>query len=144
MKILYPLLFIVLLTGCWDTGQGEKVGQIIKLNRQGVFCKTWEAELIRGGLNNGSGAASTLFDFTIEDSRLVQEVQNALDGQYEVKIHYNMEWTTACRSDSAEHFLQRIERLSSPGHALQVAPAVDPIEKKRMELKRQLLELEKQ
>jgi hypothetical protein len=131
----------LLLWGCWDTGRGEKVGQIIKLNRQGLFCKTWEAELIRGGLNNGSGAASTLFDFTIEDEKLVPDVQAALDGQYEVKIYYNMENATACRSDSQDHFLNKIERLHGQGHALEVSPGPDPKEQKRLELLRQLREL---
>ncbi len=69
-------LGVLCLAGCKDMGNGEKVGQIIKLNRQGFFCKTYEAELIRGGLNNGSGAASTLFDFTIEDERLIPAVQS--------------------------------------------------------------------
>ncbi len=136
--------FSLSLCGCGDCGDGEKVGQIIKLNHQGAACKTWEAELIRGGLNNGSGAASTLFDFTIEDERLVPAIQDAIDKQYEVKIHYNMEGVTLCRSDSDSHFLQRIEALRDPGHALQVSPQQqpDPREIKRQELLKQLKELE--
>jgi|ERR1017187_2799093 hypothetical protein len=138
-------LSFLFISGCWDTGSGEKVGQIIRLNRQGVFCKTWEAELIRGGLNNGSGAASTLFTFTIEDERLVPAVKDALDQQYEVKIHYNMEGVTYCRSDGDDHFLNGIEKLSAPGHPLQLQPqqAPDPKEQKRQELLRQLKELER-
>lgn len=140
-----PLLLLALaatLTGCWDTGRGEKVGQIIKLNRQGVFCQTWEAELIRGGLNNGSGAASTLFHFTIEDQRLVPGVQAALDGQYEVKIFYNMELTSCCRSDSQDHFLNKVERLEGQGHPLEVLPSLTPKEQKRLDLLKQLRELQ--
>lgn len=141
-RLIIPLASLLLIS-CKDQGYGEKVGQIIKLNKQGFFCKTWEAELIRGGMNNGSGAASTLFDFTIEDPRLVAAVQDALDKQYEVKIHYNMEAATACRSDSNDHFLNSIERLSAPGHALQIeAPAVDPVQQKRLELLKQLKDLE--
>lgn len=142
IKIIGVSFLCLVLCGCWGTGDGEKVGQIIKLNRQGAFCKTWEAELIRGGLNNGSGAASTVFDFTIEDMRLLPQIQDALDKQYEVKIHYNMELATLCRSDSGNHFLTGIERLQSPGHGLQVAPTVDPKEEKRQELLRQLKELQ--
>ncbi len=114
-RIVFVLVGALMLTACGDTGRGEKVGQIIKLNKQGLFCQTWEAELIRGGLNNGSGASSTVFDFTIEDPDLVPAVQAALDGQYEVKIHYNMEWSKACRSDSGDHFLNRVERLQGQG-----------------------------
>lgn len=138
-------LCILVLSGCKDTGYGDKVGQIIKLSKQGFVCKTWEAELIRGGLNNGSGASSTVFDFTIENEALVKYVQDALDKQYEVKIHYNMEFTTACRSDSGDHFLDSIERLNNQGHPLQVNEyKPDPKELQRLELLRQLKELEKQ
>lgn len=138
MLLLLPILIVC---GCKDMGHGEKVGQIIKLNKQGFFYQTWEAEIIRGGLNNGSGASSTLFNFTIEDPSLVPAVQAALDGQYEVKITYNMEFATWGRSDSGDHFLNRIERLNGQGHALEVKPATDPREQKRQELLRQLRDL---
>lgn len=141
IRILALTALATLLTGCWDTGTGEKVGQIIKLNKQGVFCQTYEAELIRGGLNNGSGASSTIFDFTIEDTALVPQIQEALDKQYEVKIHYRMENVTLCRSDSDNHFLTGIERMNQQGHPMEVAPAEDPREAKRRELQRQLDEM---
>lgn len=116
---------------------------LTKLNKQGVFCQTYEAELIRGGLNNGSGASSTIFDFTIEDAALISQIQDALDKQYEVKIHYRMEGLTFCRSDSDDHFLAGIERLNKQGHPMEVAPAEDPREAKKRELQRQLNELNK-
>lgn len=137
--VLLPLFLI--MSACWDTGDGEKVGQIIKLNKQGAFCQSWEAELIRGGLNNGSGASSTVFDFTIEDPHLVPAIQAALDGQYEVKIKYHMEMNTLCRSDSQSHFLTSVERLTGQGHPMEVQPT-DPREIKRQELRKQLKKLE--
>lgn len=71
--------------------QGTKVGTVIKLSQDGVLssCKTWEGELIRGGLSNGSGGFSTTpLYFTVNDPHLLQEVNKALDGQYEVEISY--------------------------------------------------------
>lgn len=127
---------------CHDTGTGEKVGQIIKLNKQGVFCQTYEAELIRGGLNNGSGASSTIFDFTIEDEKLIPAIQDALDKQYEVKLKYRMEFATWCRSDSENHFLTGIERMNMQGHPMEIT-SQDPKEAKKKELQKQLDDLNK-
>lgn len=141
-KRIAALAVAAVLCGCTDTGTGEKVGQIIKLNKQGLFCQTWEAELIRGGINNGSGASSTVFDFTVENESLIPALQDALDKQYEVKIHYRMEFATFCRSDSENHFLTSIERLNAPGHALEVSPAVDEKDRKRRELQEQLKALD--
>lgn len=110
---LVILLFPILLGGCWSTGRGEKIGTITRLNRQGLFCKTWEGEIIRGGLNTGSGVMGQAFHFTIEDDALAKEVENYMNTQQEVRIAYKMEAITFCRSDSPDTaFLTKIEPLS--------------------------------
>jgi len=102
MKVAFicVLIFVTLLFGCvggcqhYQTrivGNGTKVGTVIKLAQEGFLqsCKTWEGELIRGGMNNGSGAFSTKpLYFTVNDPGLLREVQAALDGQYEVEVTY--------------------------------------------------------
>ena len=45
----------LLLAGCGDTGGGEKNGTVTKLAVSGIFCKTNEMEIVRGGLNAGTG-----------------------------------------------------------------------------------------
>jgi len=99
------------MAGCWDMGGGEKVGTITRLNKSGVFCKTWEAEIIRGGFNGGSGVMGQAFHFTIENADLVKEVEKYMNNQQEVKITYKMEGITFCRSDS-DNFLAKIEPLN--------------------------------
>jgi hypothetical protein len=116
---------------------------VVKLGKRGAFCKTWEAEIIRGGLNNGSGGVSaTAFEFTIEDERLVQLVQNAFDKQYEIKVDAHAEAASFCRSDSNSMFATAITKMNSPGHALEVAPSIDSKESRRQELLKQLKELQ--
>lgn len=98
--------------GCWDTGVGEKVGVIVSLNHEGVFCKTYEGKLIRGGLADGSGAFGLQFEFTIEGRPdLVEKVKDAIDKQYEVRVRYRGELATFCRSESHDTFLTDIEPL---------------------------------
>ncbi len=114
------------LGGCWDTGAGDKVGTITRLNKRGVFCKTWEGEIIRGGLNTGSGVMGGAFHFTIESEDLAKKVQHYMDTQQEVKIGFRSEGITFCRSDSNDYFLTSIEPLS--------AVATPPVQAKPAEL----------
>jgi hypothetical protein len=97
------------------TGQGTKVGTVIKLSQEGFFsgCKTWEGELIRGGLANGSGGFSTTpLYFTINDLGLLKDTQAALDGQYEVEVTYTSYFGPyMCASENqGNHFLTGIRR----------------------------------
>lgn len=105
------VVMTALLAGCWDMGSGEKIGTITRLSKRGVFCKTWEGEIIRGGLNSGSGVMGQAFHFTIEDEILAKEVEKAMNSQQEVKISYHMEGVTWCRSDSGDDFLTKIVPL---------------------------------
>lgn len=115
MKKIFSCLLVSLvtmfLTGCWDIGGGEKIGSITRLNRQGVFVKTWEAEIIRGGLSSGSGVMGQAFHFTIEDDNLAKEVEKAMNSKQEMKITYKSELFTWFRSDSNDVFLTKIEPL---------------------------------
>jgi hypothetical protein len=85
-KILIPVLLVIVLAGCNRmTGRGEKVGTVIKLSQEGYFFKTWEGEMVRGGMNNGSGAFSTKpLHFTIDNPDLLPLVQKAFEEQKEV------------------------------------------------------------
>jgi len=113
-KIIIALICIsasMILTGCWETEKGEKIGIIVKLNKQGIFIKTNEAELIRGGMNNGNGSFGTKpFDFTVEDEKLLSIVQQALDEQKTVRIKYHKELATLARTETHDNsFLDDIE-----------------------------------
>lgn len=101
------------LTACWDMGDGEKIGSITRLNRMGAFCKTWEGEIIRGGLNTGSGVMGQAFHFTVESDALAKEVEMAMNTQQEVRISYRKEGYTFCRSDSDNYFLTKIEPIGT-------------------------------
>jgi hypothetical protein len=106
-------LICLLFTGCGfgTPGQGEKIGQIVKVNRQGIIRDTYEAELIRGGMSGGSGTiGATAFDFTIEDADLAKKAQEFMKNQTEVVIKYRMEGVySALRTSSRGHFLVSIE-----------------------------------
>ena len=92
-------------------GSGEKIGQIVKLSKQGMIWKTWEAQLIRGGMVGGTGSfGTTPFDFTIEDEKMAKQAQEYMRNQAEVLITYRREglyWLS--RTDSGGDFLISIK-----------------------------------
>lgn len=92
-------------------GDGDKIGQVIRLSRVGIFRDTWEGQLIRGGMTGGSGVMGVApFDFTIEDPVLVEKARKFMEDQTEVVIHWRCEGVySACRSSSGGDFLTSIE-----------------------------------
>lgn len=113
-SLIVLVLAVFISVGCnvnLSPGTGEKIGQVVKLSQQGLFCKTWEGQLIRGGMSGGSGAFGTVpFDFTIENDEMAKKTQEFMQNQTEVVIKYRMEGLYAwCRSESWGHFLTSIE-----------------------------------
>ncbi len=114
--IALALLALASLTACeinTSPGDGEKVGQIVKLSKVGMFSKTWEGQIVRGGFQGGGGVNGQAFDFTVESDSLAAEVAGFMEHQTEVKINYRSEGIYAMtRSESGGHFLVKIQPLA--------------------------------
>lgn len=100
MKKILGVLVCLSLSGCLVTREGDKVGTVTKLAQQGIFVKTWEGQIIRGGLNGGNGGFGAVFNFTVEKPEVLAQLQLAMDKGQEVKIHYHKEAVTWLRSES--------------------------------------------
>lgn len=129
-KIQFALLvfFTLILTGCWETGSGEKIGMITKVAKMGPFCPTWEAEIQRGGFDGGTGVNGAPFHFTIETDAQAKQAQVAMDKKQEVKVFYKTEAVTFCRSDgkSDDHFMTKLEIMSHGQPTSQTVQQVQP------------------
>lgn len=111
-----PLMF----SGCWEVSSGEKIGQITAIAEQGVFVRTWEAQIVRGGMNNGSGVTGQVTHFTIENNpALVESLTKAMNEGKEVKITFKTEMASFLRSDSGNVFAQSMEIIESKGLKVQ-------------------------
>ncbi len=109
MKHLPILALCLLMAGCWETSKGVKLGTIVKCANEGVLIKTYECELIRGGLNDGSGSFGRSFHFTVP-SALVSMASDALESQREVKLSYHQELLTLWRTKTEDNsFADSIE-----------------------------------
>ncbi len=91
-------------------GNGEKVGTIVRVSKVGMANDTWEGELIRGGMSNGSGSFGAVpFHFTIEKDDMAKLAEKYMREGTEVTIKYRQEgvWSVT-RSESGGTFLETI------------------------------------
>ena len=95
------------------SGNGEKVGIIVKCSDTGIFIKTHECDLIRGGINNGNGSFGGIFSFTSENKSDWDILKKSLEEQKEVKITYRQEKIAPFRTETEDNmFLESIEILN--------------------------------
>lgn len=101
-KLLCLMTVLCLLTSCNSTNpsNGQKIGSIVKLAHEGLFYKTWEGELIRGGMNDGSGSFGNIFHFVIENQNLVNKALFAMENNKEIILIYHCEaFSSLARSE---------------------------------------------
>lgn len=83
---------ILFLSGCGsgcNSGDGKKIGRVVKIAKHGVFCTTYEGEIIRGGFSGGDGANGNSLHFSIKSQKLVNALTKAMENQEEVELSYN-------------------------------------------------------
>jgi hypothetical protein len=103
-KYISIVIMSFLIIGCGggiEAGDGKKIGQIVKLGKHGMFCPTYEGEIIRGGFNGGSGVNGAALDFTIKSQKLYDRLMIAMENQQEIELHYSKRNLTGiCYSDT--------------------------------------------
>lgn len=116
-KIIAAAIFASIVGGCFDYSDGERVGTVVKFSRKGVFCKTWEGEMVLGGMRTKTSTHSSgdqtyttkslvanVWSFTVEDESLVPQFKAALESQEPIQVRYTQELVTLCRSDSEGNY----------------------------------------
>ena len=104
MELLIVIVMLVILgsllfggiRGCSTYSEGSRVGTVTKLSLKGVSHKTWEGELLLGGMRNTTDAdgasrlTGNVWEFTVDNNRkdLIETIQNAMDRNKTVRITY--------------------------------------------------------
>lgn len=91
------LTICLLLSGCYEYSEGDRVGVVQKFSHKGIFNSTWEGEAAQEGFrakSNSQGSASNtnVFVFTVEDPALVAQVQKAMNSGKPHKLTYVQEF----------------------------------------------------
>lgn len=87
-----PLILAALpgCTGCGDGySEGDRTGTISKLSRKGITFKSWEGEMVLGGVRAGENgsAVANVWRFHVPD-HLAAKVQAAQTKGAAVTLHY--------------------------------------------------------
>lgn len=102
------LIAVLALCGCGHvTGNGTRIGTIIKLSDEGWWHKTHEIEIVRGGMNAASGGFGVKpFFATISDQYTYEQAQKYFNDQTEVEISYTETaasiWASECAGDDED------------------------------------------
>lgn len=94
VAIVFILIGIIFgsASGCnVNVSDGFRVGTISKFTNKGIFKKSWEGELIMGGvINKGeSGTVANLWRFSTLDKKIADEINQAASSGKKVKITYH-------------------------------------------------------
>jgi hypothetical protein len=89
--------FAFALAGC-SYSDGERSGTVTKFSKKGIFCKTWEGELVMGGMRtslsddgNSSTATANIFEFSVIDDGIVKKVREKLESGERATLIYEQE-----------------------------------------------------
>lgn len=110
--IITAILGALTFSGCGVYSEGEKIGQITSIQESGIFCKTTEVTIVRGGFNNGNGVNGQISHFTVENNpELVKVLTSAMNNNQEIKVSFRQEFISLCRSDSDNIFAKEATTL---------------------------------
>lgn len=116
MKRLVLLLFVAITTMSCGSGidysDGDRVGVVTKFSHRGLFCKTWEGEMVLGGLrSSGDGLAANVWPFTVVDPTKIEDVKRALETGARTKITYHQVYFSGVCYSGSSYLVSNVEIL---------------------------------
>lgn len=107
MRKVVLVWMVLVLAGCGrGYSEGDRTGKLIKLSHKGLAWKSWEGELLLGGLKStDQGVAANTWDFTILDGAVAEQAQKCEGKQ--VQVHY-VQWLAAGPSMDTDYEATRI------------------------------------
>jgi hypothetical protein len=96
----------------WTYSDGTRAGFVVKATKKGFVWKTYEGQLNMGGVQtNESGLVGNIWDFSIRDKDLFQEILNN-EGQ-KVRLHYRQVIRAMPWQGKTNYFVYKIEKIGN-------------------------------
>lgn len=108
---------------------GTRVGSLAKLSRRGYIFKTYEGQLMVGGMSDGTGTFnSTTWDFSVHGSN--KEAIDALNlsqrtGQ-RISVHYEEKFFQLPWNGDTKYFVVSVELIPLPNYQRPYVPTPAP------------------
>lgn len=76
-KLLAAMAVAVLVAACGQGySEGERIGTISKFSRKGLIFKSWEGEMVLGGvIETEKGVTANIFRFSVVDPAVVDKIK---------------------------------------------------------------------
>ena len=103
--------------------EGARSGVVTKFSQKGVLFKTYEGELAMDGFKaNANSGLSNVFEFSVMDTSLVDDMEAARDSGQRVKIPYTQTLSHLPWKRDTDYKATGIEVVTSPGTQVQLNP----------------------
>jgi hypothetical protein len=92
--------------------EGFRAGRLMKLSKKGYIFKTYEGQLDIGGLQSNAtkvGGASTVWEFSVKDDKVIEDMNKAVDDNAEVKLYYEEKYYTFWFWGDTKYFVTKVE-----------------------------------
>ena len=113
--LILALMGTFLFTFYYNYSSGYRAGKVMKFSKKGYVIKTWEGQLFLGGIGGGEGGDmnSTYWNFSVYpgDKEIREEIQDALNKGYKVKMQYEQKLFTFSWRGDTEYFIVDVERV---------------------------------
>lgn len=117
MKKVLAIIFLFLIgVGAFlyfaNFSEGVRSGILMKISKKGVIFKTYEGQLNIGGFDQTNDVGvSNVWEFSIKDKDVLQDLNNALDNSKRVKLFYVEKYITLPWWGETKYFVTDIEEL---------------------------------
>jgi hypothetical protein len=111
------LLGILFFTVAYNLNfsDGYRSGTLVKLSHKGTIFKTYEGQLLSGGLatSEGGDIASNMWDFSVEkdNQQVLEDIETAVDGSYRVKLRYKEKYFSFFWRGDTKYFVYAVEKV---------------------------------
>jgi hypothetical protein len=111
-------LMCLMLCACAENySNGERKGTVVKLSEKGLIFKSWEGELLIGGVKqkaDGKGGSSTVLnvlEFNVQDKDVLKKLEDALENGTEVKLTYK-QWLLSPITINSDYVITAVKILN--------------------------------
>lgn len=98
--------------GCGNYSDGTRAGIVTKFSKKGIAVKSYEGELVIGGLRNrtdGKGVEANIFEFTVHDDGIVKEIEKALTTGKRVTLYYRQKFIRGFVIEDTSYTITKVE-----------------------------------
>jgi hypothetical protein len=118
--VIVAMLFVLYtwITLSYSYAQGSRAGFLQKFSKRGWVCKTWEGELVTGGMLGNQEK----FYFSVRDENLAKAIASNIGKRVEIEYDQHVGVPTSCFAET-EYYVKNIKTVPDvPNELLQRVP----------------------